>query len=329
MAEGIRAGSPSSRVSRLAALALIVGSPVLMYAEWGFLTTGAHGSQLTGGKPRVSDHTKEVTKWRESRLKDLTGDDGWLTLVGLLWLKQGPNSLGSGPGSDLLLPEGMAPAHVGTVTLDRDGVKLDAAPGSHVSCEGKPVTHLALKPDTDGLPAVLNLGTLSFYVIKRGDRYGLRVKDKNSPARVNFRGLDYYEIDSKWRIEATFEPHSPVKKIPILNVLGMVNDEPSPGALTFVIDGKKYRLDALAEEGTKQLFIIFRDATSGKETYGAGRFLYADPPDENGKVILDFNEAYNPPCAFTPFATCPLPPKQNRLPIAIAAGEKKYAGSPH
>jgi hypothetical protein len=167
------------------------------------------------------------------------------------------------------------------------------------------------------------------FVIKRGEKLGLRVKDKQNPARSRFAGLDYYSVDLKWRIEAEYEAYNPVRLIPIANVLGMVDDMTSPGALVFEANGKSLRLDAVVEKGSNQLFIIFADQTSGKETYGAGRYLYANPPDAVGKVIVDFNKAENPPCAFTKFATCPLPPKQNRLPIRVEAGEKKYGGSEH
>jgi uncharacterized protein (DUF1684 family) len=186
---------------------------------------------------------------------------------------------------------------------------------------------MRLRDDTDEKdgPTVMKSGTLTFLVIRRGDRLGIRVKDSESEARRNFKGLDYFPADPKYRVEARFEPYNPPKKIPITNVLGMLSLETSPGALVFTIDGKELRLDPIYEQGTTDLFIIFKDATSGHETYGAARYLYASPP-VNGKTIVDFNHAYNPPCAFTPYATCPLPPPQNRLPIRIEAGEKKYAG---
>jgi uncharacterized protein (DUF1684 family) len=164
-------------------------------------------------------------------------------------------------------------------------------------------------------------------VIKRGDRLGVRVKDKQSPALAGFHGLDNYPVEPSWRVEARFEPYSPPKEVPIPNVLGQVTPSPSPGAVVFDWQGKTYRLDALGsvEEG---LSLIFADQTNGKETYGAGRFLETGPP-KDGKVVVDFNRAYNPPCAFTAFATCPLPPAQNRLALRVEAGEKKYAGAAH
>jgi uncharacterized protein (DUF1684 family) len=155
------------------------------------------------------------------------------------------------------------------------------------------------------------------------------VKDRLHPARSHFAGLQYFPIDLTKRFNAKFEPYNPPKIIPIANVLGMVDNMTSPGALVFEVDGKTYRLDPVLEKGSKQLFIIFADKTAGKETYGAGRYLYADPPDVNGRVIVDFNKAHNPSCAFTKYATCPLPPRQNRLPFRIEAGEKTYTGGEH
>jgi uncharacterized protein (DUF1684 family) len=169
-------------------------------------------------------------------------------------------------------------------------------------------------------------GTLTFTAIRRNDRFGIRVKDPQSDARVHFKGLDYFPPDPKYRVEARFEPYNPPKHIPMPNVSGVTTDEVSPGALVFTLDGRELRIDPILEQGTKDYFIIIKDATSGHETYGAARYLYASPPDASGKTIVDFNKAYNPPCAFTPYATCPLPPPQNRLPIRIEAGEKKYAG---
>ena len=177
---------------------------------------------------------------------------------------------------------------------------------------------------------MLHAGTLSFEAIKRqdasGDRYGVRARDPRSDARTHFKGLDYFPPNSKFRVVARFEPYAPPRKIPITNVLGMTSDEISPGALVFDLGGRTWRIDPILEQGTNDLFIIFKDATSGKETYAAARYLYAHPPDASGKTVVDFNRAYNPPCAFTPYATCPLPPPQNRLPIRVEAGELKYAG---
>jgi len=274
-------------------------------------------------------YRQQIEKWHTERAASLTKEDGWLTLVGLFWLKEGENRLGSDPAADIRLPQGKAPQHAGSLRVDKGVVTLVAEPQSGITSAGKPVTSLVLKSDADEEPTVLNLGTLSFYLIKRGDQLGLRVKDKENPARTNFAGLEYFPVDSKWLIASKFEAYNPPKMIPITNVLGMVEDQPSPGRLVFDVAGKTYSLDAISEEGTKELFMIFKDETSGKETYGAGRYLYADPADAKGIVQLDFNKAYNPPCAFTSFATCPLPPMQNKLALRVEAGEKQYAKSGH
>lgn len=261
----------------------------------------------------------EEMKWRDTRRASLTKDSGWLTLVGLDWLHEGVN--------DVQLPS--KPPVVAHVTLA--GAKATLQPDPAMSIDAKPVTApVELKDDADPQPTVVHVGSLSFLFIKRadknGERYALRVKDANSEARAQFKGLDYFPADAKYRVEARFEPYNPPKKISITNVLGMVSDETSPGVLVFTLDGKEYRLEPILEQGETDYFLIFKDATSGKETYGAARYLYAHPPGADGKTIVDFNHAYNPPCAFTHFATCPLPPPQNRLPIRIEAGEKVYAG---
>jgi len=272
--------------------------------------------------PDANAYAKEIEQWRAKRLANLTSENGWLTLIGLFWLKDGRNTLGSDSGNDILLPKEKLPAHAGSFTLANGVVTFETPLANSFMVDGQPVTSLQLKSDADDKPTVLTLGSVTFQIIKRNDKLGVRVKDKNNPDRTNFAGLENYPADLKWRIDARFEPYNPPKAMPILNVLGMESDEPSPGAVVFEVDGKTYRLDAVTEQGETQYFMIFADDTRGKETYGAGRYLYVDPPDANGRVIIDFNKAYSPPCAFTNYATCPLPPKQNILPIAIEAGEK-------
>jgi uncharacterized protein (DUF1684 family) len=275
-------------------------------------------------------HKLEIEKWQQSRLASLTKEDGWLTLVGLSWLNEGENKFGSAPSNPVALLKDKAPPLAGSLWLDKGHVRLVARPGVQITAAGKPVSSLDLKDDNeDGGPTILKLGTLLINVVKRGDRIGVRVKDTESRTRREFKGLQYYPIDPKWRIEARFEPYQPAKTIPITNVLSMTDDETSPGALAFEVDGKTYRIDPILEKGETDLFIMIADGTTGSETYGAGRYIYVSPPDATGKVVLDFNKAYSPPCAFTNYATCPLPPRQNRLPFRIEAGEKKYAGTVH
>jgi uncharacterized protein (DUF1684 family) len=192
-----------------------------------------------------------------------------------------------------------------------------------------PLTHsknveltLPMKSDAEDRATILTFGSITFQIIKRGDKLGLRVKDSQNPDRLNFKGTEFYPTDVNWRVDAQFEPYNPPKPMPITNVLGMESSESSPGAVNFEVNGRLYRLDAVSEKNEPRLFMIIADQTSGKETYPAGRYLYVGPPDASGHLIIDFNKAYSPPCAFTKFATCPLPPRQNRLPLAISAGEK-------
>ena len=259
-------------------------------------------------------YEQEVLKWRDNRRARLTAEDGWLSVVGLSWLKPGANRVGSEASSEVVLPK--APKYYGTINVAGTELTFSDASGRSV----------ALQSDADGAadPTTLSTGTLRMFVIKRGDRYGLRVKDSQSDARVHFHGLQYFPIDPKYRVVAKFEPYNPPKKIRIINVLGMQSDETSPGALSFALDGRTFRIDPVLETGEKDLFIILKDGTSGKETYGAARYMYGTSPGLDGKVVLDFNKLYNPPWAFTNYATCPLPPPQNRLSVRIAAGEKKY-----
>ena len=287
--------------------------------------------QGCGGRPGGPDpavHRREVEEWRRARLSLLTSESGWLTVCGLFWLKEGPNTCGDDPSLDVVLPRGKSPGILGTFWRTDSLVRFAARPGGEVHHEGALVTSLELKSDADqGGPSVLTHGTLSFYVIKRGDKLGVRVKDKENPTRANFKGLEYFPIRLAWRHEATFTPYNPPRVIKIANAVNIVQDYSSPGALTFEHEGKTYTLDALAESGeAKELLIMFSDQTAGFETYGGGRQLYTGMPDAHGKVVLDFNKAYNWPCVFTEFATCPIPPAQNHLPLRVEAGEKMYAG---
>jgi uncharacterized protein len=269
-------------------------------------------------------YKKEVEEWKAKRFQRLKSEDGWLTLIGLFWLQEGENPFGSDASNKIVFPQGKAPGKAGSFALEKGAVHLKLEPGAAITSEGKPVKSMILKPDTAEEPTVLDMGSLRFFVIERGGKLGIRLKDRENPLRKNFQGVDSYPIDSKWRIQGKFEPYKPEKKIPILNILNMLEDTPSPGALVFDINGKTYRLDAVLEQGETDYFIIFGDQTNGKETYGAGRYMYVSSPGPDGKVIVDFNTAYNPPCVFSHFATCPLPPQQNKLAVRIEAGEKKF-----
>jgi uncharacterized protein (DUF1684 family) len=270
-------------------------------------------------------YLKSVEKWRTDRMHRLTGEDGWVTLTGLFWLHEGPNRVGSDPKNEIILPAGKTPAHAGAITLKGGKMHFEAGRAAAVTSNGKPAQSLDLSSDQNGAPpTTLRIGPVSFYAIKRGDKLGIRVKDSESELRKHFPGIEHYAVDPKWRIEAHLERANPPKKIQITNIIGQSDEEPSPGTLVFSVGGRELRLDPVLEEGELNYFVIFADQTTGKETYPSGRFLYVVPADAQGKVIIDFNEAYNPPCAFSKFATCPLPPAQNRLPIAVTAGEKKF-----
>jgi uncharacterized protein (DUF1684 family) len=285
----------------------------------------------TKPKPQIdaNAYAKEIEQWHAERLAGLKSEDGWLTLVGLFWLKEGNNRIGSDKSNDIVLTKEQIGSQSGVFVLQNGAVQFEAPPTSGFTVAGKPVTQLELKSDEDGAgsPTVLQSGSITFQIIKRGEKLGLRVKDKQNPDRLNFQGTQFYPTDLKWRIEAQFAPYNPPKAVSITNVLGMESGETSPGAVRFSVDGNSYQLDAITEKGETKYFMIIADKTSGKETYPAGRYLYVDPPDASGRMIIDFNKAYSPPCAFTRFATCPLPPRQNRLPFAIEAGEK-YKGHP-
>lgn len=267
-------------------------------------------------------YQSEVKTWRAQQEAELKVDQGWLTLAGLHWLKDGPNSFGAARGNDLMLPVNSAPGKVGVFELQHGMVTLTVADGVNVNAAGQPVRTVQMQPDTEQKPTKINVGSLTLIIIKRGERYGVRFWDVNNPRRKEFKGLRWFPVQEQFRLTAKFISHEQPTELSVPNVLGDVLKMPSPGSLRFNLNGREYSLEPVSEEDGK-LFIIFRDKTSGKETYAGGRFLYADAP-VNGEVTLDFNKAVNPPCAFTPFATCPLPPKQNRLAVAIEAGEQNY-----
>jgi uncharacterized protein (DUF1684 family) len=279
------------------------------------------------GGPAGADeaYRAEVQKWRADRETRLKADGGWLTLAGLFWLKEGPNRFGTDPAGDIVLPEASAPAKAGVFELKGDQVTLTLLPGAIGKIGTKPVSGtVTMRADSSGSPDVLEMGTLSLSVIERGGKLGIRLKDKNSPIRKGFTGLKWFEIDEAYRVEARWVSYPQPKPVKVPNVLGQSEAMPSPGYAEFTLNGKPVRLDGVLEDPhAEQLFFILRDQTSSKETYGAGRFLYSDLP-KAGKVVLDFNKAYNPPCAFTPFATCPLPPPQNWMPVRVEAGEMAY-----
>jgi len=268
-----------------------------------------------------------VAAWRQQRLTSLMSDTGWLTLAGLFWLKEGESSFGRGAANALRLDNPSLADNAGSFEVTGHKVRFKARPGSGVTHGGQTVTALDLAADTSGDPTVLASGALRFFVIERAGNLGVRVRDLDNPHRREFRGLSYFPVSTAWVFDARFVPYAPARHIRIINILGMEEEVVSPGAVAFTRDGREWQLDTVLEQpGDPELFIMFADATSGHETYGAGRFLYVPLPT-NGSTRLDFNKAYNPPCALNDFATCPLPPQQNRLTLRIDAGEKAYAGA--
>jgi len=283
---------------------------------WGcvlFLTAGAAAQP---GAP----YLKELERWRQQRDAALTTDDGWLTLAGLVWLVPGENAAGSDAACPVKLPEGAAPPRVGTFRFKDGTATFVPQAGVDVRINRQPAAARVLRTQP-GQYDIVSAGTVSMFVIKRGARYGVRIRDTNSAARRNFHGNTWFPASERYRLTAKFVANPAGTTIPIANVLGDVDQWPNPGYAVFQLGGKDYALQAVLDgPGAKELFFVFRDLTTGKETYPGGRFLYADFPVK-GQVVLDFNKAHSPPCAFTPFATCPLPPKQNALAVRIAAGE--------
>jgi uncharacterized protein len=262
------------------------------------------------------EYSATISKWRAEREARLKADDGWLTVAGLHWLKEGDNAVGSGSGVGIALPAA-APKNVGVITV-RNG-KATFAPKAVVMYKGAPLkAAIELKPDTEPNYDILSVGRINFYVIKRENRLGVRVKDNDNPARKQFAGLQWYPVDPAWRIRAKFVPWDKPHTVTFDTEVGVKEEAESPGYVTFMKGGKEYRLEPVKDGD--DIWFVMRDLTSGKTTYGASRFLYVDPP-KDGYVDLDFNRAENPPCAFTPYATCPLPPPQNRLSFAVTAGE--------
>ena len=269
-----------------------------------------------------NSYISSIHQWREKRVESLKKN--WLSLRGLYWLEEGKNTIGSDPSNNIIFPEDRAPAFIGEIHLTKNTSTVKIREGIEVFNNGNPVKEMPLQSDELGSPTLLEMGSLRWHIIKRDDRNGIRLRDSKSPYIDEFTGIESYDIDTLWRIKARFEPHIRPVTMTIHNVIGTSSQFSSPGALVFQIEGKTYKLNIMSEQDAERYWIIFADGTSGKETYGSGRYLYADAPGESGFTYIDFNMAYNPPCAFTKYATCPIAPAQNVLPVRITAGEKKY-----
>jgi hypothetical protein len=269
------------------------------------------------------NYVKEINEWDAKRVNRLKADDGWLNLVGRFWLEKGESTFGSSKDNDIVIESSKLPDHIGSFLFNDITVTFKVKDGVEVLLDGNPVKEIVLVDDQKKDMTVLQIGSIKFNLIIRDTLYGIRFRDLNSDLVKNFKGVERFPIDESWKITAKFEAYNPVKEIDVPNVLGQISKEKCPGAVVFERDGKTHRIDAV-DEGGDRLFLIIADQTSGEETYGGGRFMYVNKPDSSGTILLDFNKAYNPPCVFTKYATCPLPPLQNYLKLRIEAGEKVY-----
>ena len=271
--------------------------------------------------PADESYVRAIEQWRSGRIARLTKPDGWLSLAGLFWLHPGENSVGSERGSDVVLPPS-APARAGTISREGEKTRWAPAPGPSAASAAS----IDLGSDAQSDPTIVRFGSVSFLIHQVGERVAVRVRDSDSATRRDFKGIKHFPVSSEWRFDGRFIPFSPPKHVSVPTVLGYPEDDVAPGEIEFSYRNKPYRLTAVLEQGSDELFVIFGDRTNGNSTYGGGRFVYAPMP-KDGRTVLDFNKAYNPPCVFTPYATCPLPPPPNHLPIEVTAGEKMYAES--
>jgi len=268
------------------------------------------------------EYFEEIKQWDQKRAERLKADDGWLNLVGRTWLKPGENKFGSAKDNEVVIESNKVPASMGVFIFKDSTVTMKVNDGVEVLFNGKPVKEMVMIGDTKKEMTVFQCGPIKWNLIVRDTLYGIRFRDLESELVKSFSGIERFPVSEDWRIMAEFEAYNPPKKISVPNVLGQIDEEPSPGAIVFSRDGQTYRIEAV--DAGDRLWFIFADGTSGEETYGGGRFLYTDKADSTGKVIVDFNKAYNPPCVITKFATCPLPPKENYIKLRITAGEKMW-----
>jgi hypothetical protein len=274
--------------------------------------------------PDPAVHQAEMDAWKAWRRATLMRPDGWLTLVGLFWLREGESTFGSDSSSDFVYA-GNIPALVGTFALQGDRVRFRAAAGVPVLIRGDTVTDIDVTPRSDSEPVVMQLASVQWLVIQRGDERAVRVRDAQSLVRTTFTGIDMYPVSLEWRFAGRFRWRDPPDTIDVPNIMGGVNRVPSPASVSFEMDGRRHSLDLWKDsDDPDNFFTAFADETNGRGTYGGGRFLWVDAPDTLGRAAVDFNTAYNPPCVFTPYATCPLPPRQNRLPFEGPAGERDW-----
>ena len=296
-------------------------------------TLGAFLCFICSPSVRAQYSQSDEIAWRAQHVAELQRPDGWLSLIGLDWLQPGETAIGSATDNQIHLPAS-APAHLGVLKLENNKVTL--LPPKHgfpagVQIDGAPAKEQILRadPDNDKFNARVTIGTTNFYVIRRADEFAVRIKDEKSPARVGFHGLNWYESNGEYRVTAKWTPYVPARSVLLERLVGKSYSIPVPGVAEFTLQGKTFRLEPVLEDPkVAKLFFILKDTTSTEKTYPACRFLYTGFPDHGlaqpGELLLDFNHLENPPCAYTPYATCPLPPPQNRLPIAVPAGQQRY-----
>jgi len=303
--------------------ALLLSVTILL--TLGFHTPLVVAQGETAEKGRTDDYLKAIEAWRVNRHERLLRPDGWLTLVGLEWLEEGENRIGSAHDNKIRLSGG--PDHWGSIFLEGDKLSFVNGDTEFVTVDGETKSQAALTSDAAGEPTLIASGSISFYPIFR-ESYALRIKDSQAPALLNFKGVDNYPVDETWFINGRFVHAKEGTAIEISNVLGQINEMPVFGTFEFEKENKTHTLLGIGDSHSRNLWFIFADRTSGRGTYGAGRFLYSDGMPADGSLAVDFNKTYNPPCAFNPYSTCPLPPQENRLNLQVVAGEKDFHPDP-
>ncbi|MDF7819968.1 DUF1684 domain-containing protein [Runella sp. MFBS21] len=267
-----------------------------------------------------TSYEAEIKSWHQKRIDDLKKEEGWLNLAGLFWLQEGENTIGGDEKNSIVFPKEHSDAFIGKIFLKNGTVTFEAAPSASVALTDQPISKAEIFP-YQGKPTVLKHKTLRWFIIQRGDKYAIRLRDLEGTYLKNFQGIDTYPISQEWRVKAKFIP-TVGKKLSIIDITGRSYEQDSPGKFVFSINGKEYSLEAVGSK--ERPHFVFGDLTNRHGSYGGGRFLDAPAPDAEGYTYIDFNKAYNPPCAFTPYATCPLPTKENKLAVAITAGEKYH-----
>jgi len=293
---------------------------VAFFLAFGSFGIGGCEPELPQMDPEV--HGAEIQAWQLRRVEGLKAATGWLSVIGLDWLEPGENSFGSDSSNAVVFPT-MAgvPGRAGSFFLEEGSIRMEVEPGVQVLHEGEPVTGLTLFSSEGGRPPTVHLASLRWQVIQRQYLIGIRLRDTANAAIEAFEGIEMFPVTLDWRIPARFDRYNPPHMIEVPNVLGQISPQPSPGAVVFRVGGERLRLDVTGNPEGRSFSVVFGDETNGLESYGGGRFLTVDAPDEDGRLFIDFNRAYNPPCVYTAFATCPLPPLQNKLPVRIEAGE--------